>query len=163
MGYRYPTTVLDPQVLSARQVCALYRRRWRIEGACALTTRLLDLAYVWTGLTHAVQWQIYAPLIFSAVLVTVWQQIAQALGEPLARISVAMVVRAFYHDSRAVQRGVGHDLVTCLAEHAKLLGIVKRRRKQHRERQEREAIIGGDPSVEIGAPGYPPEDVKRAR
>jgi Transposase DDE domain len=56
--YRYLTKVLDPQVLSARQVCELYRRRWRIEDAFALTTRLLDLAYVWTGSTHAVQLQI---------------------------------------------------------------------------------------------------------
>ena len=30
--YRYLTNVLAPQALSARQVCELYRRRWRIEG-----------------------------------------------------------------------------------------------------------------------------------
>jgi hypothetical protein len=53
--YRYLTNALDPQVLSARQVCELYRRRWRIEDAFALTKRLLDLAYVWTGSTNAVQ------------------------------------------------------------------------------------------------------------
>src|SRR5439155_116075 len=35
--YRYLTNVLDPQELSARQVCELYRRRWRIEDAFALT------------------------------------------------------------------------------------------------------------------------------
>ena len=29
--YRYLTNVLDPQKLSARHVCELYRRRWRIE------------------------------------------------------------------------------------------------------------------------------------
>jgi hypothetical protein len=143
--YRYLTNVLDPQVLSARQVCELYRRRWRIEDAFALTKRRLDLAYVWTGSTNAVPWQIYATLIFSAVLVTICQQIAQALGEPLERISVEMVFRAFYHYSRAVQRGEGNDLVAFLAEYAKLLDIVKRRRKQHRERQELEAIIWGDP------------------
>ena len=34
-----------------------------------------------------VQLQIYATLIFYAVLVTICQQIAQALGEPLERIS----------------------------------------------------------------------------
>jgi hypothetical protein len=55
----------------------------------------LDLAYVWTGSTKAVQWPIYAPLMFSTVLVTVCQQVAQALGEPLERISVEMVCRAF--------------------------------------------------------------------
>src|SRR5262249_8726686 len=143
--YRYVTNVLDPQVLSARQVCELYRRRWRIEDAFALTKRLLDLAYLWTGASNGVQLQIYATLIFYAVLVTVCLQVSQALGEPLERISVEMVFRAFYHYSRAVQRGESDDLVAFLAEHAKLLGIIKRWRKQHRARQELESIIWGDP------------------
>ena len=59
--------------------------------------------------------------------------------------AVEMVFRAFYHYSHAVQRGEGDDLVAFLAEHAQLLGIVKRQRKQHRERQELESIIWGDP------------------
>ena len=143
--YRYLTNVLDPQTLSARQVCELYRRRWRIEDAFALTKRLLDLAYVWTGSTNAVQLQIYATLIFYAVLLTICQQVAQVLGEPLERISVEMVFRAFYHYSRAIQRGESDNLVLFLTEHATLLGIVKRWRKQHRERQQLEAIIWGEP------------------
>jgi hypothetical protein len=143
--YRYLTNVLTPQALSARQVCELYRRRWRIEDAFALTKRLLDLAYVWTGSTNAVQLQLYATFIFYAVLLTICQQVAEVLGEPLERISVEMVFRAFYHYSRAVQRGERNDLVTFLVEHAKLLSIVKRRRKQHRERQQLESIIWGDP------------------
>ena len=94
---RYLTNVLEPQRLSARQVCELYRRRGRMEDAFALTKRLLDLAYVWAGSPNAVPLQIYATLIFYAVLVTVCQQVAQALGEPLERISVERVCRAFYH------------------------------------------------------------------
>ena len=85
--YRYLTNVLEPQVLSARQVCELYRRRWRIEDAFALTKRVLDLAYLWTGSANAVQLQIYATLIFYAVLLTICQQVAQVLGQPLERIS----------------------------------------------------------------------------
>jgi len=42
--YRYLTHVRDPPVLSARQVGERYRRRWRIEDALALTTRLLAWA-----------------------------------------------------------------------------------------------------------------------
>jgi hypothetical protein len=143
--YRYLTNVLEPRVLTARQVCELYRRRWRIEEAFALTKRLLDLAYVWTGSTNGVQLQIYATLIFYAVLLTVCQQVAQALGEPLERISVEMVFRAFYHYSRAQQRGECEALVPFLVEHAKLLGIVKRWRKQHHERQQLEGLIWDDP------------------
>ena len=106
---------------------------------------MLDLAYLWTGSTNAVQLQFYATLIFYAVLLTLCQQVAEVLGEPLERISVEMVFRAFYHYSRAVQRGEADNLVLFLAEHAKLLGIVKRRRKHHRERQQLEYLIWGDP------------------
>lgn len=143
--YRYLTNVLDPQVLSARQVCELYRRRWRIEDAFALTKRGLDLSYLWTGSTNAVQLQIYATLIFYAVLLTICQQVAEALGEPLERISVEMVFRALYHYSQAVQRGECEELIPFLVTHAKLLGLVKRWRKQHRERQQLEQMIWTDP------------------
>jgi hypothetical protein len=143
--------------LSARQVCELYRRRWRIEDAFALTKRLLDLAYIWTGSTNAVQLQFYATLIFYAVLLTICQQVAEVLGGPLERISVEMVFRAFYHHSRAVRRGECDNLVMFLVEHATLLGMVKRWRQQHRQRQRLESIMWGDPSVETG--GYHPAHI----
>ena len=143
--YRYLTNVLDPQVLSARQVCELYRRRWRIEDAFALTKRVLDLAYLWTGSANAIQLQIYATLIFYAVLLTICQQVAQVLGEPLERISVEMVFRALYHYSHAQQHGECEELVPFLVAHAKLLGVVKRWRKSHRERQHLEYLIWGEP------------------
>jgi hypothetical protein len=144
-GYRSRTNVLDPQGVSARQVCELYRRRWRIADAFALTKRVLALASLWTGSTHAVQWQIYATLIFYAVLLPICPQVAQAWGEPLERISVERVFRALYHDGQAVQHGEYDDLILFLTEHAKRLGIVKRRRKQHRERQHLECLMWGDP------------------
>ena len=55
--YRYLTNVLDPRLLTARQVCELYRRRWRIEDAFLLTKRVLDLAYLWTASPNGVQLQ----------------------------------------------------------------------------------------------------------
>ncbi len=42
------------------------------------------------------------------MLLTNCQQVAQALGEPLERISVAMVLRASYHYGQAVQRSGWH-------------------------------------------------------
>jgi hypothetical protein len=139
--YRYLTNVLDPQVLTARQVCELYRRRWRIEAAFLLTKRVLDLAYLWTASPNGIQLQIYATLIFYAVLLRVCQQVAQALHEPLERISVEMVFRAFYHFSHAVQQGESDNLVEFLCTHAKLLGLVKRRRARHRERLHQEQLV----------------------
>ena len=100
---------------------------------------------MWTGAANAVQLQIYATLLWYAVLLTIGQQVAQVLGEPLERLAVEMVFRAFYHYSRAVQGGEADDLVRFLAEHAKLLGIVKRWRKHHRECSQLASIIWGDP------------------
>ena len=100
---------------------------------------------MWTGSTNAVQWQLYATLIFSAVLLTICQQVAQALGEPLERISVEMVCRALYHYGQAVPRGEYEDLILFLTEPATLLGIVKRRRKRHRECQHLGSLMWGDP------------------
>ncbi len=131
--YNYLTNVLDPQMLSAQQVCELYRRRWRVEDAFLLTKRLLGLAYIWVGDSNGVQIQILATWIFYAVLNQLCIDVAVALNQPLDLISTEMVFRALYHFSRAVLRGESDDIVTYLVKHHKLFGLVKYRRKRHRE------------------------------
>jgi Transposase DDE domain len=131
--YYYLTNVLDPQILSAQQVCELYRRRWRVEDAFLLTKRLLGLAYIWVGDTNGVQIQIFATWIFYAVLNQLCIDVAIALQQPLDRISTEMVFRSLYHFSQAVLRGDASDAVPYLVEHQKLFGLVKTRRKRHRE------------------------------
>jgi hypothetical protein len=131
--YYYLTNVLDPQQLSAQQVCELYRRRWRIEEAFLLTKRLLGLAYLWVGGTNGVQIQIFATWIFYAVLNDLCSQVAVALNQPKERISVEMVFRGLYHFARAFLRGDSTDVVTYLVEHYKLLDLVKAERKRHRD------------------------------
>lgn len=143
--YRYLTNVLDPTQLSARQVCELYRRRWRIEDAFLVTKRVLDLAYLWKASANGVQLQLYATLLFYLVLLNVCQQGAQSLNEPLEHISVEMVFRAFYHYSRALTRGESTELVPYLVHHAKLLGLVKRRRQRHHKIQQTEQLVWSSP------------------
>jgi hypothetical protein len=99
---------------------------------------------LWTGSTNAIELQIYAMLMFYAVLLTICQQVAQALGEPLERISVEMVFRTLYHYGHAMQHGECEDLVLFLATHAKLLGV-KCWRKARQERQQLEYLIWGEP------------------
>jgi hypothetical protein len=141
--YRYLTNVLDPARLSARHICDLYRRRWRIEDAFLITKRVLDLAYLWKASANGVQLQLYATFLFYLVLLNVCQQVAQSLAEPLERISMEMVFRSFYHSSRALARGETVELVPYLVRHAKLLGLVKRQRKRHREIQQTERLVWG--------------------
>ena len=131
--YYYLTNVVDPQILSAQQVCELYRRRWRVEDAFLLTKRLLGLAYIWVGDTNGVQIQIFATWIFYAVLNQLCLDVAVALNQPLDMISTQMVFRSLYHFSQAVLRGDASDVVSYLVEHHKLFGLVKTRRKRHRQ------------------------------
>ena len=143
--YRYLTNVLDPAQLSARQVCELYRHRWRLEDAFLVTKRVLDLAYLWKASPNGIQVQLYATLLFYLVLLSVCHRVAQSLNAPLEQISVEMVFRAFYHYSRAVMRGETCDLVAYLVQHAKLFGLVKRRRQRHQEIHQTEQVVWGDP------------------
>jgi hypothetical protein len=104
-----------------------------IEDAFLVTKRVLELAYLGKASAHGVQLQLYATFLFYLVLLNVGQQVAPSLNEPLERISVEMVFRAFYHYSRALTRGESTELLPYLVHHAKLLGLVKRQRKRHRE------------------------------
>ncbi len=143
--YRSLTNVLDPQLLSARQVWELYRRRWRIEDAFLVTKRVLDLAYLWKASANGIQLQLYATFLFYLVLLHVCQQVAQSLNEPLEQISVEMVFRAFYHYSRAFARDATLELIPYLVQHAVLLGLVKRRRQRHRDIQQTEQLVWSSP------------------
>jgi hypothetical protein len=141
--YYYLTNVLSPEALSARQVCELYRRRWRIEDAFLLTKRLLGLSYLWVSSTNGVEIQVYATWIFYAVLTDLCHQVAEVLQQPLERISVEMVFRSLYHFSRALERGQKVELVSFLVERTKLFGIIKTIRKRHREADSQQELIWG--------------------
>lgn len=56
--YHYLTHVLAPEMLSAREVCQVYRQRWRIEEAFLQTKRLLGRAYLWVGDRNGVEIQL---------------------------------------------------------------------------------------------------------
>ena len=126
---RYLTNVLDPQRLSVVDVVALYERRWHIETAFALVKRLLGLAYLWVGSVNGVQLQVWATWLYYAILVDLCDDVAQALQVPLDRISVEMVARGLYHYVQATANGYKDSAVRYFAEHAKLLGILKRPKK----------------------------------
>lgn len=142
--YRYLTNVLDPEQLSAQQVCDLYRRRWRIEEAFGITKRLLGLAYLWVGDSNGVQIQIVATWIFYAVLNDLCAQVAITLRQPLEAISVEMVFRGLYHYGQARLRDDTTQLMPFYVEHHKLLALVKAKRKRQRQKDQLWTDIWGD-------------------
>lgn len=139
--YHYLTTVLDPQRLSAREVCEVYRQRWRIEETFLLTNRLLGLSYLWVGDRNGVEVQLYATWLCYAVLSDLCVEVAHALEEPLEQISGEMVFRSLYHFARALDLGENPELLPFLVQHAQLFGLVKTERKRHKERKQLELEI----------------------
>ncbi len=128
--------MLDPAVLPAEYVMAVYWQRWRIEDAFAVVKRLLGLAYFWSGSSNGVQVQVWATWLVYGVLVDLTDAVAAELEKPFQALSLEMVYRGLYHFTQAAQRGLATDPVAYLAANAKWLGIVKRKRKQRTELSE---------------------------
>jgi len=128
--YRYLTNELDPSVLPALYVAALYRQRWRIEDAYNGVKRLLGLAYFWNGSQYGVQLQVWATWILYAVLVDLTDAVAEVLSRPFVDISLEMVYRSLYYFSQALRRDEATDPIAYLAANATWLGIIKRPRKR---------------------------------
>lgn len=149
--HSYLTHVLDPAQLSAQQVCDIYRRRWRIEDAFALTKRLLGLAYLWVGSCNGVEIQIYATWIFYALLNDICADVAIAMNQPLDRISLEMVFRGLYHFNNFHRRGEANDVIEFLVTHSKRLGILKAKRPKHRQRDDWAETVWGSPISVLAA------------
>lgn len=134
--YRYLTNVLDPAVLPAADVAALYACRWGCEDAFHLVKRLLGLAYFYVGAANAVQTQLWATWLLYAVLVDLTDAVAATLHRPATTVSLEMVYRGLYHFTQAVQRGqaTATDPVAYLAANAHWLGLLKRPRRPHAQR-----------------------------
>jgi hypothetical protein len=130
--YRYLSNELDAQRLPVAYLVALYWQRWRIEDAYAVVKRLLGLAYFWCGAQNAVEIQLWATWLLYAVLVDLTDSVAEALNQPFAVISIEMIYRSLYFFTQAHQRSQADDLIAYLADNAKLLGIVKRKRRTAR-------------------------------
>ena len=127
--YGYLTNVLDPAMLPAEYVVALYWQRWRIEDSLNVIKRLLGLAFFWTGSSNGIQIQVWATWILYAVLVDLTDAVAEALNKPFAALSMEMIYCGLYHFTVAHHRGKADDPITYLAADAKGLGILKRARK----------------------------------
>ncbi|RRR65348.1 MAG: IS4 family transposase [Candidatus Viridilinea halotolerans] len=127
--YCYLTNVVDPAMLPAEYVVALYWQRWRIEDSFNVIKRLLGLASFWGGSINSVMTQLWATWILYAVLVDLTDAVAETLQKPFQALSMEMVYRGLSHYTTARQRGEADDPVAYLAADAQGLGIIKQERK----------------------------------
>jgi hypothetical protein len=90
--HRYLTNVLDPRVLSAEQVVALYARRWDIERAIALVKQHLGLSLWWSTKDVVVHQQLWAVLTIAQFVAALRLEIAGRAGVDPSDVSVALLV-----------------------------------------------------------------------
>lgn len=126
--YMYLTNVLDPAILPAECVVALYDQRWRIEDAFNVVKRLLGLAYFYTSSINGLQLQVWSTWLLYALLVDLTDAVAHALQRPFKDISLEMVFRGLYHFTQARHKGRAHDPVDYLAREARDLSLIKQKR-----------------------------------
>lgn len=127
--YRYLTNELDSERLPIPYAVALYWQRWRIEDAYHVVKRLLGLAYFWVGSQNGVELQLWATWLLYAVLVDLTDAVAERLHKPFAALSLEMAYRSLYYFAQAYHRSEASDPVVYLADNAKWLGVLKRKRK----------------------------------
>jgi len=126
LWYTYLTNELDPLVLPAPYVAALYHQRWRIEDAYAIAKRLLGLAYFWNGSQRGVELQLWGTWMLYGILVDLTDAVAEALDRPFVHLSLEMVYRGLYYFGQAVRRHEATDPVAYLAANATDLRLIKR-------------------------------------
>jgi hypothetical protein len=90
--WRYVTNVLDPPLLPAAHVVALYARRWDIEQSFNLLKTHLKLYLLWSGHANVVGLQVYATLIIAQVVLAFRNDLAQRTGAELREISLPLLL-----------------------------------------------------------------------
>jgi hypothetical protein len=76
--YEFLTNVLDPRMLSAREVADLYKERWKIERLFQELKHVLNLKFFYCGNTNAAALQVYTTAIVHTAMRVAQGRIAQA-------------------------------------------------------------------------------------
>jgi hypothetical protein len=117
--FRYLTNVLDPRVLSIRQIAECYARRWDIEMAVKLVKRELGLHLLWSAKQPVILQQVWGVLLIAQILQALRLEIAGRAGVAPFDVSLPLLVRylprwaAQGYDpvARAVALGVGMRII----------------------------------------------------
>jgi hypothetical protein len=91
--FTYITNVLDPTVLSLREMARLYARRWDVELAFKLIKQHLGLHVLWSAKETVLLQQVWGVLIIAQILQGLRLEIAQRAGADPFEVSVALLVQ----------------------------------------------------------------------
>ena len=138
------TNVLDPGVLSVRQMTALYARRWDIELAVKLVKRELGLHLLWSAKPAVIHHQIWAVLLIAQIVQALRTEIAGRAEVPIDDVSIHLLVSDF------PRYAAGHeDPIAAFLADGRALGYIRPSRR----------IRITAPELPLSAFTLPPPDV----
>jgi hypothetical protein len=123
-SYSYLTNVLDPTVLSLREIARLYARRWDLELAFLLIKRHLGLHLLWSAKPAVILQQVWAVLCLAQILQALRLEIAGRAGVDPFEVSLALLVR--YLPEYAYE---GRDPVATFLAQGRALGFIRPSRR----------------------------------
>ena len=126
--YRYLTNVLDPALLPAAHLVALYARRWDIEQAFNLLKTHLKLYLLWSGQRNVVLLQVFATLIIAQVVLALRTELALQAHADLREVSLPLLI-----ESIPQLAANGRDPLRELTLHGRRMGIIRPFRGRERQ------------------------------
>jgi hypothetical protein len=118
--WRYLTNVLDPRVLPAWEIVALYGYRWDIETAFNVLKTHLGLHLLHSGYPNALLHQVYATLVLSQCVLALRFEIAAQAGCDVREVSLVLMLRWL---PRFAARG--QDPVAEFVRHGRRVGFLR--------------------------------------
>jgi hypothetical protein len=91
--WRYVTNVLDPKVLSIREISLLYARRWDIEMMFNLVKTHLKLHWLWSSHLSVVLHQVFAVFTVAQVILATRAEIASRANADVFDVSLDLMIR----------------------------------------------------------------------
>lgn len=122
--FRYITNVLNPSVLSIREIALLYQQRWDIEMGFNMVKRHLKLHLLWSGKQQIVMQQIWAVFIIAQILQAIRMEIAGKKNVSPFDVSLELVTR--YVPELAYE---GKNPIAMIIEDGERVGIIRPSRR----------------------------------
>jgi hypothetical protein len=118
--WRYVTNVLDPRVLSIRDISVLYARRWDIEMMFNLVKTHLKLHVLWSSQINVVLHQVFAVFTVAQVMLGLRSEIAVRAKADVFDVSLELMIRWLPRFAQG-----GEDPVGIIVERGRAAKIIR--------------------------------------
>lgn len=121
---RYITNVLEPRVLSMREIARLYGRRWDIEMGFKLIKRNLGLHLLWSSKLEVILQQVWGVLLISQIFQALRKEIAGKAEVDVFDVSMSLMIEAV---PEFASRGI--DPIQAIVEFGRPARIIRASRR----------------------------------